>query len=244
MNDVPAGWAEKARLVQGWAVNKMWQTPEGAEVRRYLEGRGLSEFTMEHYGLGWVPKMLFRERADWGLADTGKKLCIPPGIVIPQFNDAFDVVTLRVRYWTPEHGGRPPGEDMPKYWTLSGVNPRCLVTGHGTRAVVVVESDLDALLVAEAAGDLVRGVALGSVQTRPDPAAADVLKGAPLVLVALDADDAGMHAMSAWCGLDRCEVWPVPRSVGKDPGEAHQRGYDLRAWIMAGIDEFQKGGGA
>ena len=102
-------------------------------------------------------------------------------------------------------------------------------------ALVIVESELDGLLIDQEAGDLVGTVALGSVGIRPDQEENELLKQADLILVSLDFDEAGAWASwNLWTRTyPKAKRWPVP--VGKDPGEAFQKGLSIRAWVEAGL---------
>jgi DNA primase len=113
-----------------------------------------------------------------------------------------------------------------------------MLWGADKAAVVVVESELDGLLLAQAAGDLAAVVALGNAQAKPDIEAHKLLQDTPLILIALDADDAGARA--AW------HFWPQtygpkarrwPSILGKDASEARQKGLNVRHWIIAGAFE-------
>ena len=99
---------------------------------------------------------------------------------------------------------------------------------------MVVEAELDAAACVAAAGDICGAVAVGSSSTKPDETATAMLKQALCILNALDFDDAGKKAFAWWrdtfTGVKR---WPVPE--GKDPGEAFEKGVDLRAWILSGL---------
>lgn len=241
-------WQKKADALAVVAEGQLWSAG-GAHVRAYLATRGLTEETMRRYHLGWIREKLFCDRSDWGLPDVlredgiSRKLMIMPGVIIPCRNCEGGVVRLRVRYWTAEHGGAPPEEPGPvkvlsKYRIVSGSEMRSLVAGDGPTAIVV-EGDLDALLLAQDAGDLVTAVALGSVNVRPDPTTAELLRAAPLVLVSLDTDPAGgKEAWTKWFGLENVEVWPIPAKYGKDPGEARGNGLCLRTWVLAALRFF------
>lgn len=104
-------------------------------------------------------------------------------------------------------------------------------------AAVIVESELDALLLSQEAGDLAGVVALGNAQAKPDRITHEALTRATVILVSLDTDTAG--AKAAW-GFwpatygDKARRWPTP--IGKDPSDAWGKGLDIGAWIQAGID--------
>lgn len=109
----------------------------------------------------------------------------------------------------------------------------------------VVESELDALLLAQEigqpgrldAGRSVNVVAMGSASYRPDAATWADLQAAPLVLVSLDFDDAGNKAACLWwekhLAPGRFKLWPVPE--GKDPCDAWRAGWNLAEWTKQGL---------
>lgn len=101
-------------------------------------------------------------------------------------------------------------------------------------AWAVVESELDAILIAQDAGDLVGSAGLGSVTTKPDETLGRELDQSPCILCALDADEAGKKRWPWWQKLyPQADRWPVPS--GKDPGDYKKAGFDVRAWILAGL---------
>ncbi|MFZ2419265.1 MAG: hypothetical protein WAW22_12200, partial [Smithellaceae bacterium] len=79
-------------------------------------------------------------------------------------------------------------------------------------------------------------VALGSAQAKPDMSTHGALKAAAVLLVALDADEAGAKASwKFWPDTygTKARRWPTVK--GKDASEARLNGLDLRAWIIAGL---------
>ena len=102
-----------------------------------------------------------------------------------------------------------------------------------------MESELDALLLYQEAGDLATMMAAGSAQCKPDAEVFARLRGAPAVLVTLDAEQSGYAAWKWWRGnLPNAFFCPVP--FGKDPTEAHQQGADLWAWVDGLIPRSEK----
>ena len=71
-----------------------------------------------------------------------------------------------------------------------------------------MESELDALLLYQEAGDLVNVISLGNAQTRPDQGAAEILNQSQLILVSLDADQAG--ATESWRWWKEHYPWCIP----------------------------------
>ena len=111
----------------------------------------------------------------------------------------------------------------------------------GATIILLVESELDALLLNQEAGDLCGVVAMGSAQGKPDVKTHEALTRAEMILVSLDSDDAGAKAATFWTETygTRAKRWPTVQ--GKDASEAWASGLDLRAWIRAGLNEGDHG---
>ena len=117
---------------------------------------------------------------------------------------------------------------------LPGSAMAAMAHGLPARAAVIVESELDAIMLAGLAGDLAAVVAMGSSTSKPGAALLAALAECKVVLMALDADRAGADACRWWTAtLSQALLWPVP--AGKDPGEAYAAGVDVRAWLLAGL---------
>jgi DNA primase len=227
----PAAWLEKAEALVAWAHAQLL---ENSSQLAWLAARGIGEASVKKFRLGWNPgqsgKDLFRPRESWGLppeyrADGKRKtLWLPIGLVIPMLDRRLRPVRIRIR--------RPDGE--PRYYVISGSCMDCMLIDPIARALVVVESELDGILVAQEAAGVAGAVALGNSSRKPDRDAFEALQGAPVVLNALDYDAAGAKASAWWRDtFSRMVRWPVPK--GKDPSEAHQAGANLRAWVVAGL---------
>jgi hypothetical protein len=216
-----------------------------------LEKRGLTAETVESAGLGLNVKDCYFDRADWGLPPatnpkTGKakKVWIPAGLVIPCFDGDGRVIRLRIRRNNPGDGQR--------YIVATGSCMTPVLAWGDQPTVVVVESELDALLLAQDAGDLVGVVAMGSAQAKPDGSLHKRLMAAECVLVALDADEAGKKAAwGFWCQYPGFRRWPCIHGA-KDPNEQRLNGIAPRDWIIAALtpepatdftDAFQGGPG-
>jgi len=240
-------WSKKALAFIHWCYDQLFEHPEALG---YLTGRGLREGTLAAFMLGWNPgkdgKDLYRSRESWGLSriineKTGRPrpLWLPRGFVIPWDRGG---VPVRIRIRRPD-----PLTFGPRYYAVPGSVAATMVipaTSTGDRSpaqdvFVVVESELDGILLHQEAGDLVGVVALGSAQTRPDEAAAEILRKSAHILNALDFDRAGAKEHTWWKEhFPEAARWPVPK--GKDPGEAYHAGVDLREWILAGLPEGLK----
>jgi len=234
----PDKWRQKAALMVDWTIKQLWGA-DGAEVLGYLKSRGLIEETIRDARLGWNPKKVMRRRLDWGLPiikeEAGfprKKLSLPAGITIPYFVDGR-VVRVRIRSME-----RNPDR---RYHCLASSSSATQVLGEGP-VFVVVEAELDALLLHQEAGCNVGVIGLGSAQIRPDEYAAELLGQADLILVALDSDMAGAKEAHRWwpAHFEKARRWPIPSVHGKDPGEAHQAGFNLGLWIAAALKRHEE----
>jgi hypothetical protein len=232
------------------AAEKLVETAHAAllahpEQLAYLAGRGLPREAVEKYHLGWISDDLFRPRSTWGLSeefwDGGKtkKLKIHRGVLIPTFVDERPH-RLRVRR---------PKEDLkegePGYIEVKGSGNDRVILNPAARAVVVIESDLDALLIDWLAGDIVGAMPTVSASAKPKESTWPILQQALCILVASDYEPVWDEASQRWTNVggsaaqwwrqqfSRAKRWPVP--AGKDPGEAYQQGVDIRAWILAGL---------
>ena len=229
----PELWQGKAGAFLDRAVSCLWSR-HGDEMRRWLRDvKGLNNETIKQAMLGYNPADINEPRATWGLEaafkddGTEKTLWIPGGLVIANVVSG-SVHRLRIRR-------DDPGDGKP-YIIVSGSSMSPMAWGQDKGAAVIVESELDGLLLSQEAGDLTGVVAMGTATARPDTSTHEIFKDAPIVLVALDTDDAGAKASWAfWPGTygTKARRWPCVK--GKDPAEARLNGLDIRTWIIAGL---------
>jgi len=203
-------------------------------LKRWLYNRGLSDKVIKQFALGWNKNDMYVDRKEWGLSDIinektkkNKKLWLPEGIVIPYiFNN--DIIRLRIR--------RPKSKNGQRYIIVSGSDMRPMIlNSKDNKIIVVVESELDGILINEKAGDIVCVIALGNAQSRPDKETHEILSKANNIILALDTDNAGAKESWQWWikHYKNTIRWPCP--IGKDPGEAYQKGVDIRMWIEAAL---------
>ncbi|MBU1194017.1 MAG: hypothetical protein KKE62_01710 [Proteobacteria bacterium] len=233
----PDMWQERASLLIKFAQETLF-SKIGQRCRTWLyTQRCLTDETIEKFHLGLLPKYYYRERSQWGLPDeinpkTGKnkKICLPRGLVIP-YVQGGQVLRLRIRLPDPGKYSKYQNvfgsKNYPFYNTLS----------EGTD-VVIVESDLDAILLNQVLGPDVTPIALGSATNKPDTILMGFLRNhARHILIALDTDSAGgKPCYQFWKKYfpksSRCII---PSRFGKDPTEAALHGLNLRQWFQAGI---------
>ena len=232
---VPPGqlWQEKASALVTWAHEQLFKSKDRLDWLQ--KKRGLDLETIKEFFIGFNPgekdKDLYRPRESWGLdtqykddGKTKKKLWIPIGIVIPLVV-SDSIIRIRIR----------TDRDQPKYYVMPGSGMRCMLLGENCRAYVIVESELDGLLVyQECRQNGIGALAIGSSSRKPDIETYGNIKKAPVILNALDFDRAGIEASRWWDEtLPQTLRWPVP--VGKDPGDAFEKGLDIGAWVRTGL---------
>ena len=228
----------------------------------WLSARGLPEKAVRAFGLGWNAgdgknAHIMRPRSIWGLPDLppkkegekGKKnIWLPRGLVIPFRGEDGRVSRLRIR--RPEEDRSSTGISMP-YYVIPGsdMTPFWMPQRASSLPIgiccVAVESELDALALSWAAGDVcaVIGLMTAKVRSLP-PSHMRRLSACARILVATDfGDEPDMHGKQA--GAEGWEIWKRsfaqarrwPCVQGKDPGEMFAAGVDLRLWVLAGLPE-------
>ena len=232
-------WRQKAGKLVDHAHQALLNNP-GQMV--WLKERGISDITVHWFKLGWIESNdgddLFRPRESWGLPmivkDNGRKkmLWIPRGLVIPKFSLCGEVERIRIR--------RPEGD--PRYYIMPGgaADPQPMLYIPSTwpgphTALVIVETELDAMLIAQESRDLVSVLALGSALAKPkDPEAVALVKNAAWIGLAQDRDRAGDQAVAWWKS-----VYPDSRDIRpdgvKDPGDLAKASGSIREWILSAV---------
>jgi len=224
-------WQSKASVLVESAVDRMWETLYVNVPLGITADRGLKEETIKQARLGWIPQNYYQNREDWGLPEeikedgTPKKLMIPAGLVIPNYTEN-GIERIRIRLFNPE--------DNHRYHVVSGSSMSPMILSGNNEIIIVVESELDALLIHQEAGDLIEVIAMGSSEVKPDSVLWEKLAKAKVILVSLDNDEAGSKASLWWKEQFSNSIrWPV--SKGKDHTVAYLNGENLRKWVMAGL---------
>lgn len=231
------------RAWAGELVDKAASRLRDEKVLSWLSQRGIDAIAVSRFRIGWLPHQYQVSCKQLGIPDrpgkTDDKLWVPDGLLIPVFDD-HGVHRIRVRRTRAARDRFLPER---KYEWLRGSGNRPLVIrpADKCRGAVIVEAELDGFAVA-AAHDEVMVVSIGTVAMGVPADLMDELASLPVILVALDADQAGKDgrppagpvAVKRWLArFRRAKYWPVP--AGKDPGELASAGGDLYAWIEAGL---------
>lgn len=228
-----AAWAESF-------VGKCHDELSGnARAINELQQRGITWPAACRARLGWNPESTRVDRRSIGLPVTDKpNLWLPAGLVIPTLVDGA-VHRVKIRRRDEDRARFKP--DLKYVWIDgSGSDLMHIAPTGKSRGVVIVEAELDAIACAAAHPD-VHIIALGTVSAGLSPALQRVAAVAPVILVALDADEgrdgqagAGAKAVARWVETyRRARYWPVPDA--KDPGDYVRAGGSLRPWIEAGL---------
>jgi hypothetical protein len=253
-------WQKKAAELLDYAHKQLLAAPE--ELAK-LAARGLPLAAVMRFRLGLLPgerikktgeirDCYYRGRASWGLPDERndkgevKKLWIPRGLVVPVLGSDGSVLRLRIRRFDAD---RARFSAEMKYVVVPGSYMGSLISRHmrsacGSHAMVVVESELDAMAcqyAADQAGLPVGSLAVGTNRGKPDAVAHALLAASLTILVALDFDPPdkrgnrpGAQGFAWWHGQYRqAERWPS--ALGKDVGEGVAQGMDIATWLRAGL---------
>jgi DNA primase len=196
----PVEWQTAARQVVEQAETWLWEAPGEGALTYLLEERGLTARTIRAARLGVIPGS-YRQ---W-LTMVG--LTVPCGISIPWFTGET-LWAVKVR----RLAGRI------KYSQIAGGSSSGLYRGDalgGAQAALFCEGEFDTLVAHQEAEPLITAVSLGSAGTSLSDRWLIDLVTVPLILVAYDADKAGLKGAARLQALsDRVHTIQVPR--GKD----------------------------
>ena len=180
-------------------------------------------------------------------------LWLPIGITIPTFSPDGRVIRLKVRCTNYENDlleyeksvsdGKEQKYKPQKYVEISGLKRCPSVYGNTSLSCcIVVESEIDALLIQQEAGDLVYCVALGGSTKPLDFDTDQLLRHTQLILFCPDFDVAGKVAWDKWKNMF-FNIHIIITPEGKGAGDAYISGVNLRNWIDKSIKTNQNQGG-
>lgn len=190
--------------------------PNGKERLCYLVyHRGLRLDTVQKHRLGWLPA----------------KDHIPSRLLIPCYDIKRNLVRIRFRIDTPENERYRISRGSSAHHSFPlGINKG--------KAVIIVESELDAMLIEQEAMGIIGVIGLGSTGVKFTSEMISFLnKKVPVTLISLDNDRSGQMKTDVFSkAISNSIVWPVPEKYGKDPGEAWKK-MDIRRWVEEGLDQ-------
>jgi len=219
-------WQAQARAFVETCEAALWADSARA-VRRGLATRGIDEQTAKDARLGWNDIERRYPGATWGV-DHKRTVWLPRGLVIPwEVGGELWRVNIRRPRADITHGKKYIG---PAGFANALYNADALAAGG---VAVLVEGELDALTIAQHAGDLAAPVATGSTHGARRGKWAARLALASTVLVAFDADEPGEDAAAYWLGV-LTNAYRL-RPFWSDANQMAQDGADLRQWLAVGI---------
>ncbi|HDY88140.1 MAG TPA: hypothetical protein ENH82_08520, partial [bacterium] len=225
----PDTWKEKAMAFVDWSQKNLLNN--STQLEWLDKQRGLNINSVINAKLGWNPLDMNRTCQSWGYPELEKDIFIPHGLIIPVYiNGKINRVKTR-------------SDDREiKYLSVtgSGSSPMIFLSEIDTQCIIVVESELDALLIHQECGDLITAVAMGSASYKPDIKTHNLLIQSKLILQSFDAGDDEPGANISWSWwrsiYPQWRRWPCVN--GKDPTESYLNGFNIRAWIQAGLDGY------
>ncbi len=226
----PTAWQEKAGSFVEWCHQELLENPKALKK---LYNRGFTDTTISHFKLGYCPIDTWRSYSDWGL-DTelktdGKprKIWLPYGLVVTWFDTHGNVLKINIRrlQWHKE-------DKYGKYIKIPGsVNSPAIYGDSSLPCGLILESEFDALLIQQEAGDMTFCIANGGSSQPLDLGTHRLIRKTPLILFCPDVDMAGAKFFQRLQKTYKHGVlWPAP--IGKSPGDAFEQGIDLRQWIL------------
>lgn len=220
-------WQNTASTFTASRHRMLLQNKQGLSL---LAERSISLESIQQFQLGWQEYDQWDDPIKWGFSTDAKKVYLPAGTVIP-FIQKERSIKLKIRRssWKPE-------DTLPKYLEIRGSSQKTVFLGENKALpTMVLESELDAILMTQGAGDLCNFAALGGATKRPDPYTSGILSRSKCLLYTLDFDEAGIAAYKWWKStFPNLVIWMPP--IGKSPGDAFLQGVDLRIWVQLGIE--------
>jgi hypothetical protein len=250
--DVPRAWQDPAwqeaveRIIAD-AEEMLWN-PAGRPALDWLRWRGLADYTIRRFRLGFIPADGWSPSFVW--ADGRPRgIYRPRGVTIPWLapGECYDPtrpakgprwVGCNVRRLATDPRDRLP-DDSSKCLALSGSSrgylypwPEILPT-QGAVPALILEGEFDALIGLQEAGHVVHAATVGGSGQTPHRSALVALARCPWWLLALDHDAGGVEDARRWKARAPHKARRLVLPHGKDLTEFVQSGGDVLAWLGA-----------
>jgi DNA primase len=229
----------------GYYERCLWEAPEAALAREYLERRGLREETLRAFRVGYAPSAWDRVLSASRRAGFSERELYATGLVQRSSSErgrVYDRFRARIMFPLADTRGRVLGfgaralreEQKPKYLNTSDndvyhkgrhLYGADLARAHAARAgsVILCEGYTDVIAMHQAG--MPNAVGLMGTALTPEQVG-ELARMASTVLLALDADTAGQEAMlraSQLAARRKLELRVVSLPGGMDPAELVQR---------------------
>ncbi len=231
------------------------------EIITWLQrNKFLMKKTISRYRIGWNDTTAYVDRALWGLPvalnENGrpKKLQLLRGIVIPGYSHAGDLCRIKIRKTDDDFKNEikkaeaeaektgKKAQRVSRYGSVSGNSGSLMFCGENRSRFIIVESELDAIFLAQEGGGMISAAALGSASNWPDKESYNLLKQAEKVFLCLDSDDTGKNKkrIQEWLALlPNASCIYIPSSYGKDPTAAAGNRFPIRLWLEEAVRRFE-----
>lgn len=177
------------------------------------EKRCLTEKTIRRFKLGLTLKYEEQPYNLWGLkpGERDKVVFFKQNLIIPTWRRGGYIDKIKVRF---SKASEKTGQ---RYKTLGGSNDAPSVYGKPSNVYVVVESELDAILLAQECSNICP-ICLSGVGKKPTESLAKEIMKADVLLLCLDSDNPGKENLKYWQEhFKNSYCWRIPSDYGKDP---------------------------
>ena len=221
-------WQTYAMRFIDFSHKRLLNTPQAIN---YLKDRGLTLDTIKRFNLGWNPSAFC---AHWEINGLKTKIWLPDGIVIPSYIDG-ELRKMKIRRYSYS-----PDDSYPKYVEIhGGASGFSLYGSQESSIMLVLESELDAILVQQETKDTYLTIALGGATKKPDTFVHNLLSNSEFILFSLDYDETGVKAYKWWKSTYKgLFIWIPPYE--KSVGDAFKKGLDISSWLKCGVTMFKK----
>jgi DNA primase len=235
----PASWQTVMQAECRRAHAYLFSSASAArQARAWLRQRGLKPQTLHRAGIGYNPAW---QRTRLRSQETGDRVSIAPGILIPWFGDGA-LWAVHVRTLPELQADTAEGQDLPKYLYVRGSKASTLYNGdalEGDKDVLMVEGEFDALLAQQTLGKDVIVVTAGGAANPVPRRWLERLQQARHVYSCLDRDDAGQRAAVRLQELLGTQHDALSLPQGKDVTEfVIDYGGELSAWWRGEIERL------
>lgn len=228
-------WQDQAHAFCHAAEYCLW-SDKGETARKYLHSRGFKDDTLKQFHIGLCPDWYKASLSDWGLdaSQLGKsddpQIKVPRGIVIPWYVDGSSIWKVQLR--------RPDGQ----YFEILGSSNLLYNVDsiQSDKPVMLVESELDALSVAQESSDLISVVATGGSGKALSGRPIARLNNASFLLQSFDDDEAGDNGAERWMNaFENAERWTP---LAHDANEMLKEHISIRSWVEMGLQMITEQG--
>jgi hypothetical protein len=197
------------------AQSCLWGPNGKGRLYYLIHHRSLRLDTIRQRRLGWLPA----------------KGHMPSKLLIPCYDSEGNLIRIRFRIDNPD-----PGQE--RYRISKGSNPDSPypIGVSSAKPLMVLESELDAILIAQEAPEHIGVLGMGTTGTKFNPAMIRYLSDKiPIILISMDNDQSGKKKTTTLISeFPNAIDWPVPEKYGKDPAEACKN-INLKQWVEDGL---------